>query len=64
LIGCEIGQRGGDLLKIKNDNIRRTAKGIYIDIVQQKTKKSVTVGIIAPHVLDIVENLKRYNTKN
>ncbi|EIA09589.1 phage integrase SAM-like domain-containing protein [Flavobacterium frigoris] len=56
LIGCEIGQRGGDLLKIKNDNIRRTAKGIYIDIVQQKTKKSVTVGIIAPHVLDIVEN--------
>jgi integrase len=56
LIGCEIGQRGGDLLKIKNDNIRRTAKGIYIDIVQQKTKKSVTVGIIAPHVLNIVEN--------
>ncbi|UQD55870.1 phage integrase SAM-like domain-containing protein [Flavobacterium sp. K5-23] len=56
LIGCEIGQRGGDLLKIKNENIRRTAKGIYIDIVQQKTKKSVTVGIIAPHVLDIVEN--------
>jgi integrase len=56
LIGCEIGQRGGDLLKIKNDNIRRTAKGIYIDIVQQKTKKSVTVGIIAPHVVDIVEN--------
>ena len=56
LIGCEIGQRGGDLLKIKNDNIRRTAKGIYIDIVQQKTNKNVTVGIIAPHVLDIVEN--------
>jgi integrase len=56
LIGCEIGQRGGDLLKIKSENIRRTAKGIYIDIVQQKTKKSVTVGIIAPHVLDIIEN--------
>ncbi len=56
LIGCEIGQRGGDLLKIKNDNIRRTAKGVYIDIIQQKTNKNVTVGIIAPHVLDIVEN--------
>ncbi len=56
LIGCEIGQRGGDLLKIKDENIRRTAKGIYIDILQQKTNKNVTVGIIAPHVLDIIEN--------
>ena len=56
LIGCEIGQRGGDLLKIKDENIRRTAKGIYIDILQQKTNKNVTVGIIAPHVIDIVEN--------
>ena len=56
LIGCEVGQRGGDLLKIKNEDIRRTAKGIYIDILQQKTNKSVTVGIIAPHVIDIVEN--------
>ena len=56
LIGCEIGQRGGDLLKIKDENIRRTAKGIYIDILQQKTNKNVTVGIIAPHVVDIIEN--------
>lgn len=56
LIGCEIGQRGGDLLKIKDENIRRTAKGIYIDILQQKTNKNVTVGIIAPHVINIIEN--------
>lgn len=56
LIGCEIGQRGGDLLKIKDENIRRTAKGIYIDILQQKTNKNVTVGIIAPHVVNIIEN--------
>jgi hypothetical protein len=56
LIGCEIGQHDENLLKIKNDNIRRTAKGIYIYIVQQKTNKSVTIGIIAPHVLAIVEN--------
>lgn len=56
LIGCEIGQRGGDLLKIKDENIRRTSKGIYIDILQQKTNKNVTVGIIAPHVVDIIEN--------
>lgn len=56
LIGCEIGQRGGDLLKITNDNIRYKGNTIYIDIIQQKTNKSVTIGIIAPHVIDIIEN--------
>ena len=56
LLGCEIGQRGGDLLKITNENIRYKGKSIYLDILQQKTNKSVTVGIIAPHVIDIIEN--------
>lgn len=56
LIGCEIGQRGGDLLKITNDNIRYKGTSIYIDIIQQKTNKNVTIGIIAPHVIDIIEN--------
>lgn len=56
LLGCEIGQRGGDLLNIKPENIRFNGKSIYIDIIQQKTKKSVTAGIIAPHVIDIIEN--------
>ncbi|HSD06962.1 phage integrase SAM-like domain-containing protein [Flavobacterium sp.] len=56
LIGCEIGQRGGDLLKITKENIRYNGKNYYIDIIQQKTKKSVTIGIIAPHVIDIIEN--------
>lgn len=56
LIGCEIGQRGGDLLKITNENIRYKGTTIYIDIIQQKTDKSVTIGIIAPHVIDIIEN--------
>jgi integrase len=56
LIGCEIGQRGGDLLKITTENIRYKDKSIYIDIIQQKTNKSVTIGIIAPHVIDIIEN--------
>ena len=56
LIGCEIGQRGGDLLKITNDNIRYKGTTIYIDIIQQKTNKNVTIGIIAPHVIDIIEN--------
>lgn len=56
LLGCEIGQRGGDLLKITNDNIRYKGSTIYIDIIQQKTNKNVTIGIIAPHVIDIIEN--------
>jgi integrase len=56
LLGCEIGQRGGDLLKITNENIRYKGTTIYIDIIQQKTNKSVTIGIIAPHVIDIIEN--------
>ena len=56
LLGCEIGQRGGDLLDITNENIRYKDKSYYIDIVQQKTNKSVTIGVIAPHVIDIIEN--------
>jgi integrase len=56
LLGCEIGQRGGDLLNITNENIRYNGKNYYLDIIQQKTNKSVTIGIIAPHVVDIIEN--------
>ena len=56
LIGCEIGQRGGDLLKITTENIRYKGVNMYLDIIQQKTNKSVTIGIIAPQVIDIIEN--------
>ncbi len=56
LIGCEIGQRGGDLLNITKDNVRYKGNNIYLDVIQQKTNKSVTIGIIAPHVIDIIEN--------
>lgn len=56
LIGCEIGQRGGDLLKITNENIRYKGGNMYLDIIQQKTNKNVTIGIIAPHVIEIIEN--------
>jgi integrase len=56
LIGCEIGQRGGDLLDITPDNVRYKGGNMYLDLIQQKTKKPVTIGIIAPHVIDIIEN--------
>jgi len=55
LLGCEIGQRGGDLLNITKENIRYNGKSYYLDIIQQKTNKSVTVGVISPHIIDIIE---------
>lgn len=56
LIGCEIGQRGGDLLNITKENIRYKGGNMYLDLLQQKTKKAVTIGIIAPYIIDILEN--------
>jgi integrase len=56
LLGCEIGQRGGDLLNIEAENIRYNGKSIYIDIIQQKTNKSVTVGVFSPYVSELVLN--------
>ena len=56
LIGCEIGQRGGDLLEITNENIRYKGGNMYLDIIQQKTNKNVTIGINTPYVIDIIEN--------
>lgn len=56
LIGCNIGQRGGDLLKITKNDIRYKGGNMYLDIIQKKTGKSVTIGIINPHIIDIIEN--------
>lgn len=43
LIGCELGQRGGDLLKI-DFNQKRVKSGVeLIDVYQSKTKKWVTI---------------------
>ena len=56
LLGCEFGQRGQDLMNITKENVRYKGNFLYLDITQQKTKKDVTIPIIAPHVKDIVEN--------
>lgn len=56
LIGCYIGQRKSDLLRITPQDIRQTAKGVFIDIVQKKTGKHITVAIVEPYVLDIILN--------
>jgi integrase-like protein/Arm domain-containing DNA-binding protein len=45
LIGCELGQRGGDLLKVNFSKIRMAGNNQLIDIFQKKGGKWVTVPI-------------------
>lgn len=56
LLGCYIGQRGGDLLNITTNNIRLKDNAVYIDLIQQKTDKLVTVPVLKDYVIDIVLN--------
>lgn len=56
LLGCQIGQRSNDLLAITKDDFRYTSKGIYLDLVQKKTSKPVTIGIIENYLIEIIEN--------
>ena len=56
LIGLAIGQRVSDLLKLNPNNLRKAPTGLYIDILKQKTKKAVTVGVADPLVIQILEN--------
>lgn len=56
LIGLSIGQRVSDLLSLKSSNIRKANNGLYIDIIQQKTKKAVTIGVADPLVIDLLES--------
>jgi integrase len=56
LIGLCIGQRVSDLLKLTLNDFRKAPTGLYIDIVQQKTKKAVTVGVADPLVIQLLEN--------
>ena len=54
LIGLCIGQRVSDLLKLTPSNLRKAPTGLYIDILQQKTKKAVTVGVADPLVIETI----------
>ena len=56
LIGLCIGQRVSDLLKLTLNNLRKAPTALYIDIIQQKTKKALTVGLANPLVIKILEN--------
>ncbi len=56
LIGLCIGQRVSDLLKLSPSNLRTAPTGLYIDILQQKTRKAVTVGVADSLVIKLLEN--------
>jgi integrase len=51
-----IRQRVSDLLKLTPSNLRKASSGLYIDILKQKTKKAVTVGVADPVVIELLEN--------
>lgn len=67
LLGCQIGQRGGDLLNITDKNIKEINGIKIIEIKQQKTGKLVAIPLL-PEALEIIESglpykisLARYN---
>lgn len=56
LIGCYTCQRFGDYSRLSKDSFRRTDKGTeVVDIVQEKTKTSVSVPILSANLKAIAE---------
>lgn len=55
LLGCLIGQRGGDLLSITSKNIKEIGGAKIIELKQQKTGKLVAIPLL-PEALEIIEN--------
>ena len=56
LLGCEIGQRAGDLLSLTSNNLRYVDNHLFVDMIQQKTHKSVTVPIASSEIREMIEN--------
>jgi len=55
LLGCLIGQRGGDLLNITDKNIKELNGIKIIELKQQKTGKLVAIPLL-PDALEIIES--------
>jgi integrase len=55
LLGCLIGQRGGDLLAISPENIKEIKGMKIIELRQQKTGKLVAIPLL-PEALEILES--------
>lgn len=61
LLGCLIGQRGGDLLSITDKNIKDINGIKIIELKQQKTGKLVAIPLL-PEALEIIESGLPYKT--
>ncbi|MEO8517191.1 MAG: hypothetical protein ABI426_10615 [Flavobacterium sp.] len=55
LLGCLVGQRGGDLLDISEKNIKEINGIKIIELKQQKTGKLVAIPLL-PEALEIIES--------
>lgn len=55
LLGCQIGQRGGDLLDITIKNIKEMRGQQIIELKQQKTGKLVAIPLL-PKAVEIIES--------
>ena len=55
LLGCLIGQRAGDLLRITDINLNEVEGMRIIELKQQKTGKTVAIPLI-PQALEIIES--------
>jgi integrase len=56
LFGVELGQRGEDLLNVTQKSIRYIDGQLTVDVHQKKTKKDVSVVIMKPEIIEILEN--------
>ncbi len=54
VLGCALGQRGNDLMNIQTTNIRELDGHKVIDVIQEKTKKGVTVPIVGDYAKEII----------
>ena len=61
IMGCSIGQRGGDLLNITKENIKVIDGIRVIELTQQKTGKKVTIPVL-PDVAEIIDYAWPYKT--
>ena len=55
LIGLFIGQRVSDLLQMTPLHVRKAEVGVYVDVLQQKTEKHVTIGVVDAKVIQVLE---------
>lgn len=61
IIGCFLGQRVGDLMNLSKTNLRLEQNYLFVDLVQEKTKKSVTIPIYDDYVRNILLNKFPYS---